>query len=538
MGTVVSHADSKRTNLLLDSTAEGIYVIDLEGFCTFCNRSAAKMLGYEADELLAKPIHDSIHFKRADGSEYLVEDCPIYGCMRDGEQACRADEVFWRKDGSSFPVEYWSHTIVEDDECVGAVITFVDITERLRIADELRAARDAAELANQAKSHFLANMSHELRTPMAAILGFTEVLKQEVTDPLTQDRLDVIHRNGNYLIKLLNDVLDLSRIEAGKLTISRASTPLAQLLDDVNELMQVRTLEYGSTLDFHYPSDLPITICTDEARLRQVLINLLANALKFSPDGQVDFTVQLNGEGGDARLTFLVKDNGIGISEEQQRRLFEPFQQADASINERFGGTGLGLSITRRLVEALGGEIQVDSIMGAGSTFTVSIPVMPIGEIVPFRYEKKSRQENSEEASAESKTQATSLRINAKVLVADDMRDVRFVAEHFLKKAGCEVQIAEDGRQAVDKILGAKLADDPFDLVLMDLQMPVLDGSGAVQELRENGCDVPVIALTADAMKGTRDRLLDIGFTEYLSKPLHAKLMLETAAKLVNRPVG
>jgi len=538
MGIFVSHAESKRTNLLLDSTAEGIYVIDLDGDCTLCNRSAARMLGYDANELLGRPIHDSIHFKRADGSDYLVEDCPIYRCMLDGEQASRADEVFWRKDGSSFPVEYWSHTIVEDDECVGAVITFVDITERLKIADELRAARDAAELANQAKSHFLANMSHELRTPMAAILGFTEVLKQEVTDPLTQNRLDVIHRNGNHLIKLLNDVLDLSRIEAGKLTISRASTPLGQLLDHVNELMQVRTLEYNNTLEFHYPGDLPVTISTDEARLRQVLINLLANALKFSPDGQVEFSVQLDGEGDETRLTFRVKDNGIGISEEQQQRLFEPFQQADASINARFGGTGLGLSITRRLVEALGGEITVESAMGTGSTFTVSIPVMPIGEIVPHDCAKKLEQENSQDRSDQSKSEIVSIHLDAKVLVADDMRDVRFVAEHFLKRAGCEVQIAEDGRQAVDRIMDAKLAGAPFDLVLMDLQMPVLDGSGAVQELREKGCDVPVIALTADAMKGTRDRLLDIGFTEYLSKPLDAKSLLTTAAKLMNRPVG
>ncbi|TWU46627.1 hybrid sensor histidine kinase/response regulator [Rubripirellula reticaptiva] len=555
MGTLMSHADlgrpshtansprtlqglgddsvafAERISLLLDSTAEGICMIDVDGNCTYCNRSAAKMLGYDVKELLAKSMHESVLFKHADGSVYQVADSPIYGCLSNVGKVSRSDEVFWRKDGSSFPVEYWSQMIVENDECVGAVVTFVDITERLKVADELRAARDAAERANQAKSQFLANISHELRTPIAAILGFTEVLKQEVTDPRTHGRLDVIHRNGNYLIKLLNDVLDLSRIEAGKLTITKSSTPLGQLLDDVNELMQVRTVEYNNNLDFHYPGDLPVTISTDPARLRQVLTNLLANALKFSPNGQIDLKVHLDDANQNSRLMFIVKDNGIGISDEQQRHLFEPFQQADASISERFGGTGLGLSITRRLVEALGGEIAVESTIGSGSTFTVSIPVAPIGEVRPLRYEKSLRRDHV--VKQRPMRNGTPGKLVAKVLIADDMRDVRFVAEHFLKRAGCSVHIAEDGRQAVDMVFNAQTSGKPFDLVLMDLQMPVLDGMSAVIMLRDQGCEVPVIALTADAMKGTRDKLLDAGFNEYLSKPLDAKSLLTVATKLV-----
>lgn len=522
----------KTIRLLLNSTAEGIFGIDKSGLCTFCNASAAKMLGFERpDDLVSQSMHALIHHHHADGSEFPIEACPIYHCLETGDKFTETGDVFWRRDGQSFPVQYWSHPIRTGDRIIGVVVTFVDITERLANEQELRKARDQADLANQTKSRFLANMSHELRTPMAAIMGFTEILQQETEDEEVLSRLDTIRRNGDYLLRLLNDVLDLSRVEAGKLKVTKSETPLQELIEHVFELMTVRTTEYKNTLNLIYQGDLPVTISTDEARFRQVLINLIANALKFSPGGEVDVRIQMC----DARtLEIEVADNGIGMDENQQLCLFQPFSQASDEISERFGGTGLGLNITQRLIEALDGEISVQSRVGDGSTFTVRIPVEPIGELKPFLLMESAACGSEEPAAADLKQNSTDLTdLNARVLIADDMRDIRYIAEHMLSKAGCRVQIAENGRQAVDTILKAIDDGNPFDLVLMDMQMPILSGDGAVRELRERGVEVPIIALTADAMKGTRRRVLQMGFDEYMAKPLNARKLLQIASTLL-----
>ena len=521
--------------LLLNSTAEGIYGIDRNGLCTFCNTSAARMLGYDdPSELISRSMHDLVHHHRSDGTEYRREDCPIFQSLQSGERVTQSGEVFWRKDGKSFPVQYWSHAIRNDDKIVGGVVTFVDISERLDKELELREARDQANLANQTKSRFLANMSHELRTPMAAILGFTDILLQEISNEEISNRLHAIRRNGDYLLRLLNDVLDLSRIEAGKLNVSKEQISLQKLLGHVYELMDVRTKEYRNSLELIYHSDLPVTISTDEARLRQVLINLIANALKFSPDGSVQVLVELI---EDEQLQIKVVDDGIGMNQEQQSSLFEPFTQASDQISERFGGTGLGLSITHRLVEALDGLITVESQTGAGSTFTVTIPVGPMGELANFADLPGFGGDTTENGTESDPTgAATPDSLDAKVLIADDMRDVRYVAEHVLRNANCRVHAVENGQQAIDSTLQAIEEGEPFDLVLMDMQMPVLSGEEAMKELRSREIQTPIIALTADAMKGTRQRVLDLGFSEYMTKPLDAKKLIALAAKLLRSP--
>lgn len=512
--------------LLLDSTAEGIYGIDADGICIFCNRSAAAMLGYDSPaDLVHQPIHDLVHHTRADSQPYPRGECEIASPVRTGHPVNRTDEVFWRRDGSGFPVEYWSYPIQNGNAVVGAVVTFLDITERQRTEAELRKARLLADAANQAKSHFLANMSHELRTPMTAVLGFAEILLHETGDEQVREKLLAICSNGNYLLKLLNDVLDLSQVEAGVLQVERSQASLGDVLQDLHEVMQMRARDLDRRLRFHIPAPLPVTITTDPARLRQVLINLISNGLKFAPDGEVDVTVRLQ-QTDDPLLEVEVADNGIGMSPEQLSRLFKPFSQGDTMISREFGGTGLGLSISARLVESLGGTIEVDSQSGRGSSFVVRLPVGPVGPLEHIQLGRSA-------AAAGQPVERPDVQLDARVLVADDMRDIQYIVRHFLSKAGCEVTIAENGRLAVEAVQLAAAEGRPFDILFLDVRMPEMSGQQALEEIRRLGYTMPVIALTAEAMKGTREQLLAAGFNGYITKPIDAAEMLTNAQRLL-----
>lgn len=520
--------------VLMDNTAEGIFGIDVQGVCTFANAAAARLLGYESSEtLLGRDMHALVMHTRSDGSPNPVERCEVLRPLRDGESVNSREEVFWRADGASFPAEFWSHPICEGVEVTGAVVAFVDSTVRQAELRELRDARIEADLANAAKSLFLANMSHELRTPVAAMLGFTKILQEELSDSDQQERLATIYRNGEHLLTLLGDILDLSKIEAGKLSIGQSVTRLGPLVAGVIETMQVRADEQRVDLKLELMEPLPRTITTDGARVRQILVNLLANAIKFSEEGTVTLKVKgVRGTNKPDQLLFEVLDTGIGISQEQLARLFKPFSQADKTIAHRFGGTGLGLTITQRLVDALNGRIEVESTPNQGSRFTVTLPVAPANH---WEKTNATPHESDDDANFGSETELidpSKLKLNCHVLIADDRRDIRFVAEHFLRKADCEVDTAENGREAADKLYLAEEAGRPFDMVLMDIQMPIMDGVAAVREIRSKGFEVPIIALTADAMKGTRRRLIGEGFDEYLSKPFDLQKLLRTALRL------
>ncbi len=526
-----TETNERTIRLLLDSTAEGLFGLDVDGKCTFSNEKAARLLGYEhGSQIVGKELAELAQPCDPNGNPFEKDSLQILGAVRAGEAINRYDERFCRKDGESFPVEYWCHPIQEDGKIVGAVVTFVDIETRLQVENELREAKLAADAANEAKSHFLANMSHELRTPLSAILGFTKILQEDPDEGTIQEYLSTIQRNGDYLLRLLGDVLDLSRIEANKFTTATSSVSLGELLADIFETMKMRTQDYQNTLHFDVSEPLPRTITTDSARLRQIMINLIANAIKFTPKGRVEVVVRSEKIDDDSFLLLKVIDDGIGIADEKLRTLFEPFVQADATISNRFGGTGLGLSITKRLTNALGGTIQVSSTEGEGSEFTIRLPVDPIGTMDQLTIELTDEKDNDNSKSSLDQD----IQLNARVLIADDMRDVRFVAQHFLKKAGCEVEVAENGRQAVDMVVAASRDGKPFELCLMDMQMPELDGLGAVRELRQRGIELPVIALTADAMKGTRRRLISEGFDEYLSKPLKVNRLLRIAKGLLD----
>ncbi|ELP30649.1 sensory transduction histidine kinase [Rhodopirellula baltica SWK14] len=398
--------------------------------------------------------------------------------------------------------------------------TVADVTERKRQEERLQRSEQIALAANQSKSEFLANMSHEIRTPMAAILGYADVLLGHLEDPDNRNCVMIIKRNGEHLLSLINDILDLSRIEAGKLSVDAESVPLPRLVGDIQSLMQVRADEKNVDFQVEFEGRVPQSIETDPTRLRQVLINLIGNAIKFTDEGSVRLKVRFMKGADPPVVEFSIVDTGIGISKEQQDRLFKPFSQGDASVTRKYGGSGLGLAISQRLIEMMDGEMSLESELGEGSTFFVRLPVHSVEGIELVTPDLVKQPSRPEELLAEIP------KLDCRVLVVDDRRDVRHISQHFLEKAGAKVDTAEDGQQGVDAAIQARDSGHPYDLIVMDMQMPVVDGLQATALLRSAGIDWPIIALTADAMKGDRDRCLNGGCDDYLSKPIdHIQLV-------------
>ena len=377
------------------------------------------------------------------------------------------------------------------------------------LSEELEASQRAIQERNEqlqaatrAKSQFLANMSHEIRTPLGAMLGFADLL----LDPSLSEseRLNyalVIRRNGEHLLSVINDILDLSKIEAGKLLIEKVEFSLARVLSDIDSLMRARALEKGLEFEIRYATPVPEVIVSDPTRTRQVLLNLVGNAVKFTEKGAVRVLVSFRDDGAQ-RLVFEVVDTGVGMSTEAAEDLFQPFHQGDASMSRRFGGSGLGLAICKPLADALGGEITVESEPGRGSTFTFTMAVeWPEGVELTSTWQPYATTDELERES----TQAADL-LGGHVLLAEDGVDNQVLVTSILRRVGLRVVVAPNGKIAIDRALAAKRAGTPFDLILMDMQMPEVDGYGAASSLREQGYDGPIIALTAHAMAGERER--------------------------------
>ncbi|MCB9855366.1 MAG: response regulator [Phycisphaerales bacterium] len=394
--------------------------------------------------------------------------------------------------------------------------------------DELSEANEAAQAANQSKSEFLANMSHEIRTPMTAILGFAEMLLEEGDiDRAPASRVNAvrtIQRNGEHLLGVINDILDISKIEAGKLAVEQTRCSCKEIVTDVARLMEARAESLQVHLRTEFEGRLPETIQSDPMRLRQILINLVGNAIKFTETGGVRIVTRFV-DGIKPVIQFDVIDTGIGMTEEQAVRLFQPFSQADSTMSRRFGGTGLGLAISRRLAEMLGGSIEiVSTVVGKGSTFRATIATGPVKgvEFVEVCATQKAGPSNPKPNGADSHGTADRGQPldGLRVLLVDDGLDNRRLLSHLLRKAGASVDTAENGREAVDLATTAVNSLTAYDIILMDMQMPVMDGYTAAQTLREEGYVHPIVALTAHAMGGEKDKCVAAGCDGYLTKPI------------------
>ncbi|MDD4929861.1 MAG: PAS domain S-box protein [Gallionella sp.] len=642
---------SLQNRLILNSAGEGIYGLDIDGLCTFVNPAALQLLGFRADELTGQHSHFMFHHTKPDGSPYPEEECPVQAAYKQGE-IHRGIDLYWRKNGGSFPVEFVSTPMLSDGKITGAVVAFRDITEqklaeeqllrskhslaeaqriahlgsweldlvknvltwsdeiyrmleidpenftvsydtflnavhpddrervshayacsieskipydivhRLRMKDgrvkfvnekcetyygedgkpkrsvgtvhditeqikmeeelkryrdhleeqvqqrtvELVMARDAAEAANRAKSVFLSSMNHELRTPLNAILGFSSLMRKNLLLPQAlRENIDIIHRSGETLLMLINDVLEMSRIEVGRMQVENAPFDLGALVRDVSDMMHMHAREKGLQLLIDQSSDFPRYIRGDEVRLRQVLIKLVGNALKFTRQGGVTVRFGMKPDVTPQRLLIEVEDSGIGINEADQQRIFDPFVQLDKM--ETQAGTGLGLTITRQFVELMGGSITVQSSPGTGSVFRVELPVEKVdASIVPM----------PEKVEAGDVTGLAPGQSEYRILIVEDQRENQLLLSRLMTNIGFEVRVAQNGQSGVELFQSWH----PH-LIWMDWRMPVMDGLEATRRIRElpGGRDVKIVAVTASVFAEQRAEVLSAGMDGFVRKP-------------------
>jgi len=524
-----SRAIPGRVRSALDTLAEALIVIDQNSNVVLANKAFQEITGQTTEQLLGKKA-ESFDWKQS--TAHPATDAAANEITYPWQQAIDSSETVRGVGLSLVGASDERHDflvncspILSGEKTSGVLISLDDVTELEQKERELRIARDEAEQANRAKSDFLSNMSHEIRTPMTAILGFTEVLKRGgASSPHWDKHLGTISSSGKHLLELINDVLDLSKVESGALEVEAIDCEPHRVAHDVIQVLRVRANEKDISLDLKIPAPIPHTISSDASRLRQIITNLVGNAIKFTEEGGVEVVLRYIDKPGSRQIAVDVSDSGIGMNEEQQAAVFKPFVQADSSITRRFGGTGLGLSISRKLSQALGGDIVVSSEAGVGTTFTATIDV---GEVENLRL--ITEEEAFDSLAQIDATQHTSWSFpESKLLVIDDAAENRELLTIVLNDLGLEVETAENGAIGVDM---AKATH--YDVILSDIQMPVMDGYETVKVMREIGQTQPIIALTANAMKGYEQRVLDAGFSHYMTKPIDIDALAAMLAKLL-----
>jgi two-component system sensor histidine kinase/response regulator len=636
-------ASEEKYLLLLNSTAEAIYGIDLDGNCTFCNRACLRILGNESPgELLGKNMHTLIHHSKEDGTPYPEHECKIYAALRSKEASHVTGEVMWRADGTSFPAEYWSHPMLKAGNLVGAVITFLDITARRRAEDALRTseeryrllfennsagvfrysedgvildandscarllgyssgdeivglrrhdllfdsnieqrtwsklksegtltnhdvclrrkdgsplwvvanlnwisgalsapyvegtciditerklaeheikkAKDAAESSNRAKSQFLANMSHEIRTPMNGVIGMTSLLLETNLSTEQRQYAEIIHQSGNTLLNVISDILDFSKIEANKLSLEIADFDLRIPLKEAIEMVAVAAHQKGLELTCEVPSDVPRRLRGDAARLRQVLVNILANAVKFTQQGEIAVSVGLEAEyQGTATLRFRIKDTGIGFAPDKAPFLFEAFVQADGSTTRKYGGTGLGLTICKQLVEMMGGRIGAHGVPGAGAAFWFTIV-----------FEK---QPNAPAVEA-----AVNFGLHAvKILVVDPNATSRTLIRTMLTAFGCRCVEAMDEESALAALHFAAYEDDPFKIAFLNSRISGKDALDLGKQIAADSAldDLTLVLMSPLGRETDARSLREFGFGGSVSKPIWEAPLREALSRAI-----
>ena len=524
LGKTLEHLDPSqavpsRVRSALDTLAESLLVVDDSCRIMLTNSSFEKLTGQTAAETMGMPISeldwlDPEEMERPDAFPW-EETLGTAVAKSNSMLRLRLDESI-----HSFVVNC-SPVFGHEDNLRGVLITLEDVTQ-------LEEKKQEALAATEAKSLFLANMSHEIRTPMNAIIGFTDVLRRgiETDEGKQREYLDTIHSSGHHLIGLINDILDLSKIESGKLEIEkRDASPHAMMLDVAN-VMHFKAQEMGLELKVLTDGRIPETIVTDPTRLRQVLMNLLSNAVKFTEKGGVTIMARLDKRESGTLLAFDVTDTGIGIRQDRIDQIFSPFVQADNTVTRRFGGTGLGLAISKQLATALGGELTASSVYGEGTTFSVTIDPGAIENVEHLTMEEA----RPRLAATSTISQKHTYKLPpARILLADDGEANRQLASLLLTRAGLTVEEVENGADAI-----AKATSEDFDLILMDMQMPVMDGWSATRALRQRGYEKPIIALTAAAMVEDAQRCFDAGCDDFLTKPIELDKLISAIGKALD----
>jgi PAS domain S-box-containing protein len=521
-----SNAVPGRVRSALDTLAGGLLVLDRKEQIVLANKSFAAVLGKTPEDLLGYRAGD-LPWMDTDGSKVEESGRPWVEALNRGEaQTNRMLRLRHPDQGwLTFSVNC-SPVLGAGAKYAGVLVSFDDITQLEKKEIELRQSKEEAEAANRAKSVFLANMSHEIRTPMNAILGFTEILRRgygrNQYDSLRY--LNTIHSSGKSLLDLINDILDLSKVESGRLEMEQAWAEPHRIIQEVLQTLAIKAQEKGIALHFSAQGAMPQQIKTDPARLRQIIFNLVGNAIKFTEQGSVTVTCRLMKTPPEPRLLIEIADTGIGIPQDKIESIFEPFTQADATVGRRFGGTGLGLSISRKFAQALGGDITVESQLGKGSIFKVTLKTGDLQGVPFLQPEELATVAHGVEAKTQRRWQFP----KARVLIVDDGAENRELLRLLLQEAGLMVDEAENGQVGVEKA-----AAGHYDVILMDVNMPVLDGFAATRKLRQQGLKTSIIALTANAMKGFEEECLDAGYSGYFSKPIDIDRFIEMMAKLL-----
>jgi len=521
-----SQAVPARVRAALDALAEGLIVIDRRQHVVLANGAFAAVIGKSSEALLGRQVSE-FAWMADDAQPFDRKHSPWAQVLADGQARTNVMVRLTAADGHprSFIVNC-APVLGSGSRPGGVLISLDDVTQMEETRAALAVAKDDAETANRAKSEFLANMSHEIRTPMNAILGFTELLRrgQGRSEVDLRKHLGTIHSSGKHLLDLINDILDLSKVEAGRFEMERVRCSPHQTVREVLQILEAKAREKAITLEFEVAGAIPEAIESDPGRLRQIVTNLVGNAIKFTERGTVKVALKLI-DGKEPVLQIAIRDSGIGIAQDKLEAIFDPFTQADSSVSRRFGGTGLGLAISRRFARALGGDIVASSQPGHGSTFTVTIAT---GSLADIRMITADQAIAPREAANDAPAAGHWSFPHRRVLVVDDGPENRELVRLVLSELGLEIEEAENGRIGVDKTLAGA-----FDLVLMDIQMPELDGLSATRELRARGCTLPIVALTAHAMKGYEQEIREAGCSDWLVKPIDIDRLIGLLASML-----
>ncbi|MEA3513114.1 MAG: ATP-binding protein [Campylobacterota bacterium] len=508
--TIELEKQKEKFEAIYNDSKDAIAILDMKSNFLEVNPAYIEMTGFSKEELLQTSCLNLTVQKDVEPSKKAMQEVLEVGYIKNFEKSCKVK-------GNKTIITNMSMSLLHNPDRI--LISLRDVTKQKQLEKEIIEAKDKAEESTKAKSEFLANMSHEIRTPMNGIIGMTHLVSETKLDETQKKYIDTINQSSNALLNIINDILDFSKIEAGKLTIEKIDFNLEKVLNDVKNLVKFKADEKGLNFEIIYDNSINLNLHGDSLRISQVLINLINNAIKFTDHGYVKIYIEKE----DNKFTFKIEDSGIGMSKEQQSKLFQSFSQADGSTTRKYGGTGLGLSISKQLVELMDGKIWCDSVENRGSTFSFSL-VLP-----------KSQNKIVDEDIIEYTIDDIKILQGSDILLTEDNHTNQEIVIGLLENSGINIDVANNGKEAVDMFTSNK---DKYELILMDLQMPIMDGYEATKLIRKDNSDIPMVALTANAMKEDIEKTKLSGMQEHLNKPIEVEKLYETLLKYISKKVN